>query len=90
MPYPAGRGVPQSDDEAKASFERGDQAGLVSELTFGCDYGNAYGCFCLGYVHRHGLYLPKDEGAARRFFERSCPGVEWGCDALDRPRGDGT
>ncbi len=66
-------------------FERARQGGVVEDFRMGCEYGDAYSCFGLGYLHDRGLYLPKDPAKARTYYEKSCPGVEWGCEALGRP-----
>lgn len=83
--HAAGRGVSANPVLARQFFERARQGGLVRRFDLGCQHGNAYSCFGFGYMLREGMYVPRDVARAKTFFERSCPDIEWSCEALGRP-----
>ncbi|HMR74428.1 MAG TPA: tetratricopeptide repeat protein [Polyangiaceae bacterium] len=85
--HSSGRGVAANAKLAANFFERARQGGVVERFRFGCQHGNAYSCFGLGYLLRAGLFVSKDEAGAKAHFERSCPDIELSCEALGRPAG---
>jgi TPR repeat protein len=81
--YRDGRGVRPDANRASTYLRRAEQGGLVQIFERGCAGGNAYTCWGLGYLHEHALLgKPRDLGAARSLYEKSCPGVSWGCESL--------
>jgi TPR repeat protein len=52
-----------------------DDARLLDLARFGCENGEAEGCYQLGRLYEEGLGVPKDERAARLLYELACPPI---------------
>jgi TPR repeat protein len=50
-----------------------DDARLLDLARFGCENGEAEGCYQLGRIYEDGRGVPKDERTARLLYELACP-----------------
>lgn len=69
-----------------AHFVPKDDARHLDLARFGCENGEAEGCYELGRLYEEGVGVPKDEKAARALYELACPpyrprSTDWGDEA---------
>ena len=70
-------------DEAKATYDAGDEKMAAQIWQKACESGEARGCVRLGFLYQSGRGVKQDDAKAGKFYQKACDTGELSsCDSL--------